>query len=227
MTCAPVGDWSPARHGSVLPADSDARAERARDRLPRDGYIAALGEAFQRVVLDPDVIVTGVLALQCCGFGQRIDDVLNLPENCSEGLDAAGALALRCIGSKGVGPVVRDIPAEMSALARSALARVRHLTRPARAAKRWYDEHPTELYLPGNLAHLRAKPWLTLGDAGALIGLSPQQALRYARRNGMEMRPARRPKEQQSSEVSFASLQRHYLEQLPKRSWQALSLIHI
>jgi len=221
MTRALVGDWSPARHGSVLPADSDAKAERARDRLPADGYIAALGEAFQRAVLDTDVIVTSVLALQCCGLGWRIDDVLNLSEDCNEGLDAAGALALRCIGSKGVGPVVRDMPAELTALAQSALARIRPLTRPARAAKQWYDERPTELYLPGDLAHLREKSWLTMGDVSALIGLCPQHAQHYARRNGMEMRPARSPKGQQSSEVSFASLQRHYLEQLPKRSWAA------
>lgn len=217
MTRAPVGDWFPAEHGSVLPADSDTRAERAGDRLPVDGYIAALGEAFRLAVLDTDVIVTGILALQCCGLGWRIDDVLNLPEDCDEGLDTAVALALRCIGSKGVGPVVRDIPAEMTALARSALGRIRHLTRPARAAKRWYDERPTELCLPGNLAHLRAESWLTMGDASALIGLRPKQALRYARRNGMEVRPARGPKGRRSFEVSFASLQRHYLEQLPKR----------
>ena len=221
MTLAPVGNWSPAKHGSVLPTDSDAKTERARNRLPANGYIAALGEAFQLAVLDTDVIITCVLVLQCCGLGWRIDDVLNLPEDCREGLDAAGTLALRCIGSKGVGPVVRDVPATMTALARSALARIHHLTRSARAAKRWYDKHPTELYLPESLAHLRAKSWLTIDDAGALIGLSRRQVRRYVRRSGMEMRPIQGSKRGRSFEVRFASLQRHYLEQLPKRLWMA------
>ena len=221
MTLAPVGDWSPAKHGSVLPADSDAKAARARNCLPTDGYIVALGEAFRVAVLDTDLIVTSVLALQCCGLGWRIDDVLNLSEDCNEGLDVAGALALRCIGSKRVGHVVRNIPTAMTALAQLALARIRRLTEPARAAKRWYDERSTELYLPGNLAHFRTKPWLTTGEAGVLIGLPPQQALCYVRRNGIEVRPAESLKGWQSFEVSFAGLQRHYLDQLPKRSWAA------
>ena len=218
MTSAPVGDWSPVRHGSALPAASDGRAERARDRLPTEGYIAALGEAFQLAVLDTDVIVTGILTLQLCGLGWRIDDVLNLPEDCDRGLDDGEMLALRCIGSKRVGPVVRDIPTMMTPLARSALAQIRRLTEGARAAKHWYDEHPTELYLPGDVAHLRAKPWLTMDEAAALIGLCPQHAFLYARRNGMELWPARSPKGGRSSDVSFASLQHYYLEQLPKRS---------
>ncbi len=218
MTSSFVGDWRSANLGTSIPADAVGKEERAADRLPADGYIASLGEAFQLAVLDTDVVVTSILALQCCGLGWRIDDVLNLPEDCDHGLDHGDTLALRCTGSKRVGPVVRDIPASMTSLARLALTRLRRITGPAHAIKRWYDKHPATLYLSPELEPLREKALLTMAEAAVLIGLSPQEALVYAHRHKMKLVAARGPQGGASYNVSFTSLQSHYVSQIPKRS---------
>ncbi|MFS8980194.1 hypothetical protein PO002_38050 [Cupriavidus necator] len=160
---------------------------RRRDRMPSPEALNALAQAFHSAVEPRDVLITSITAIMCSA-PERINEVLALPVDCEvEQLanDGRKYLGLRWAGSKGAADHIKWILPGMADVVRDALARIRRITDPARAMARWYERHPTKLYLPPKLKHLRDKEILTLEEIWEIANLSPcKRAVRSWMRGG-------------------------------------------
>ncbi len=207
MTVVPVGDWTPT-HAALPPStNAGGRAVRAAALLPADCYVDDLAAAAAAAKDPGDVALTSLLTIHLLTLGPRIGTVLDLEEDCDDGLDDGVSLALRWSGSKGRGPEVIDVPAPFAAVVREALRRAREATAAGRAIKRWYDAHPKEIYLPPGVGDLRGHEWLSFEEAESLVGASTDPTAIYHRMKGLgvEVHGRRRGR---TEFVRFADLER-------------------
>lgn len=143
--------------------------ERRISRLPSSDALAALAAIFQVAKEPSDVVVTAAAAIMCSA-PERISEVLRLAVHSEvEGAAPDAAYGLRWYPSKGGSPQVKWLIPSMSPVVRTAIARLKKLSAPARALARWYEAHPTQVYLPAGLAHLRSQEMLSMQELLELL----------------------------------------------------------
>lgn len=137
----------------------DLRMEKIRS--PAAFY--ALDHILQHGVDAEDILVESVCAILFSADWSRIDDVVLLPSVCE--VTAGDKVTDSAIyGLSGSWPPGRDgahivkyIFTSLHDVVRGALKRLRDISTPALELVHWYEERPTELFLPPELEHLRGK----------------------------------------------------------------------
>jgi len=150
-------------------------ANRAK-KLPSGTALEALALAFRRAVNPSDRLIAATAAL-LCSAPVRIGEVLRMRADCEvEDRTAAGtpAYGLRWWTEKGVDPEVRWVLPVMVPTAKAAVAILREVTSEARRIAAWYAKHPSEIYLPAQLAHLRGADFIPLSAADQLLGVGAE-----------------------------------------------------
>ena len=211
MARSDLANWTHGCRGSApLAGTSGPEFEaNAKARLPSPEFLVAVARSFARATRPADILVTGALTLLRC-FPGRISAILNMQEDPATEHDDDGIkrLLVRLPGDKRVGPSVRWVSKDMTPIAALALRLMHEVTSGPRATKRWYDEHPDVLHLPGELAALRTREFLTADEASTLLGINTVYFLQYAERKKLllsRFEGGRRV-------VAFAVVERHLLE---------------
>ncbi|VVD59199.1 integrase [Pandoraea horticolens] len=145
-------------------------------RLPSAAALEALPRIFALATSPGDVIVSSILAI-LCSAPDRISEVLELPAECEvrkfRDISARVAYGLRWWPVKGADPMVKWIVPAMVGVVESAVGKIRKLTQGAREIARWYESHPTQIYLPEKLEYFRSREWLTLEEVGLILYATP------------------------------------------------------
>lgn len=153
--------------------------------LPSPFALEALARAYRAAVEPVDVIVSSVAAL-LCSAPDRIHEVLILKtdaEVIDKKPDGSLAYGFRWEPGKGAAPMVKWITSTMASVAQEAFQRLREATEEARQVARWYVVHPTQMYLPDHLQHLRSRQFITVGEAeDALFVTGNGKALDFCKR---------------------------------------------
>jgi hypothetical protein len=141
--------------------------ERRDAMLPSSFALEALAKAYRAAVDPVDVIVSSLAAL-LCSAPDRVHEILLLKtdsEVTDKKPDGSLAYGFRWEPGKGALPMIKWITSTMASVAQEAFHRVRKATEEAREIARWYEVHPTQMYLPEHLEHLRNKQFLTVEEA--------------------------------------------------------------
>jgi hypothetical protein len=143
--------------------------------LPSPEALAALADIFRDATKPVDVLVSSIMAILCAA-PSRIGEVFLLSADCeviqndSKGTAVYG---LRWYPEKGAPPQTKPIITSMVDVVRDALNKIRTLTKPARTVSAWYERHPTEIYLPASLEHLRDKKTLSTEELAQIVFSTP------------------------------------------------------
>jgi hypothetical protein len=144
--------------------------DRRQQKLPSAEDLGAVAEAFRLAKEREDVIVTSIAAIMC-STPDRIAEILTLPSECEHGdrlPDGKEVYGLRYWPAKGAAPMIKWAIPSMVNLVKDAVARIRTHTESARALARWYEEHPSDLYLPAHLETYRGAA-LSVAQAAEVI----------------------------------------------------------
>lgn len=147
--------------------------ERRKEKLPSQAALEALPQIFRAATEPKDIFVTSVTALLCAS-PDRISEVLHLPVDCEVSTkrdDGEPAYGLRWWPAKGADPMVKWVIPSMWSVVKEALQNIRRITEPAREVARWYEAHPTSMFLPEGHEHLRKQEWLNMKELGVLLGM--------------------------------------------------------
>jgi hypothetical protein len=143
--------------------------------LPSPEALSALAHIFRGATEPADVLVASIMAILCAA-PSRIGEVFLLSADCeviqndSKGTAVYG---LRWYPEKGAPPQTKPIITSMVDVVREALNKIRALTKSARTVSAWYERHPTELYLPAPLTHLREKRTLCTEEVAQIVFATP------------------------------------------------------
>ncbi|MFA7280087.1 MAG: hypothetical protein WC100_08320 [Sterolibacterium sp.] len=164
------------------------------------------------------------------------------PERCGEFLFAPADLidpwidpdtgeegvALRWFPEKGGRPQTKNVPLELSPIARRAYNDLHALTQPARDLAKWYEDNPTRMYLPSHLEYLRDKEIIDINEAHAALYGGEVRLLdtekgkdnysrRFLRKNQVLVTNGAAGKwGSRSATLHFADLEQVVLRQLPE-----------
>jgi len=152
-----------------------------QDKLPSPFALDCLARAFRAATEPTDVVVTAVAAIMCSA-PDRVNEVLALRTKCEvdgKRPDGQVAYGLQFWPSKGADPMVKWVVPSMSSVVQEAIRRLDAASSEARTVALWYEDHPTSMFLPSHLEHLREKD-LTMAELGEVlfIGEPPRTAPR-------------------------------------------------
>jgi hypothetical protein len=147
---ADVSSWrSPiARLQDTVRTGAVAAARREK-KLPAPEAMDALAEIFANDPSSPKDIFTSCTFAITMAAPSRLTEVLELPVDCEHvetDRDGNMRYGLRFYSGKGYGANIKWIPTEMVPIARTAIARLRVLTEPARQLAQWIENQPDKFY---------------------------------------------------------------------------------
>lgn len=145
---------------------------RRRKRLPSRDALEGLADAFHRATAPADVIVVSVAGLQLAA-NPRICETMTLPSNARVELLREGqeeGHAIRWWPAKRNQPRMKWLVSSLVPIAKQALEKIQAITEPWRRVARWYERHPTEVFLPPGLEHLRGREFISIEEANAVLG---------------------------------------------------------
>jgi hypothetical protein len=187
--------------------------------LPSPAALAALAHIFRTATKPGDVLVSSIMAILCAA-PSRIGEVFLLSADCeviqndSQGTAVYG---LRWYPEKGAPPQTKPIITSMVDVVREALNKIRALTNAARTVSSWYEHHPTEIYLPAPLEHLRKNRTLCTEEIAQIVFATPttQEAIWnwVYRHNVRRSIPA---KGGSGADYAFAHVEAAVLKMLPR-----------
>lgn len=154
----------PPEHGARVGKEFD---EKRQEKLPSPVALDALARAFHSAIDPQDIVVTSIAAI-LCSAPDRIHEVLLLSEHCEvfgpNPTTKEQEYGLRWQPGKGADPMVKWVVRAMADVVRKAVSQLRQISAPAREVARWYESHPTQMFLPPPLEHLRLQERITLSD---------------------------------------------------------------
>jgi hypothetical protein len=221
MVTAPLEWKSPIKKPGMTYAarvGKDFDELRAR-MLPSPEALAALAHIFRAAKEPGDVLVSSIMAILCAA-PSRIGEVFLLSADCevirndSRGTAVYG---LRWYPEKGAPPQTKPIINSMVDVVREALDKIRALTKPARTVSAWYERHPTEIYLPASIAHLRDKKALSTEELAQIVFATPPTDAglwSWVYRHKVKRRTARRVG--MAADYAFADVQAAVIKLLPR-----------
>ena len=167
-------DWENPIKGNGPKDKTDKTIKENRNKkLPGRAAMLAMQDIFREAKEPRDIITSAV----CWIIGSN-------PSRRAEMVDAKKILVdyrpqgdreelvLRWWPVKGGKPKIKAVPEAFTELVEEAVRRLLELSEEARAMAKWYETHPTELYLPLHLEHRRTQEWLTTDEACELIGIT-------------------------------------------------------
>lgn len=154
--------------------------ERRAEKMPSLAALDALPRVFQFATEPADVITASVAAIMLSS-PDRIGEVLTLPVDCEVHEPRRGqenAYGLRWWPAKGSEPMVKWLVPSMASVAQEALHKIRTITAEARQIALWYENHPRQIYLAADVAHLRGQEWLTMSEIAEILGFPSSESAR-------------------------------------------------
>lgn len=137
---------------------------RRMSRLPSPTALEALAAIFQVAAEPSDVVVTAAVAIMCSA-PERVNEVLRLSIHSEVQQPSSNdAYGLRWFPAKGGAPQVKWTVRTMASVVRTAIARLRRISAPARALAEWYEVNPGRLFLSSDMEHFRTREWLTMDE---------------------------------------------------------------
>ena len=186
---------------------------RREKRLPSATALKALTHVYRNATHPQDILPTSVLALLSCA-PSRISEVLSLPERCEHVTRDPGSgeeiLRLRWWPAKGAKPMLKDVIPNMASVAREALSKIRTVTEPARAVARWYETHPSQIFLPLEQEHLRDRVYVNSDEVSAILGLRKAGGRSFCITHRIPVKSTPRRL------IQFAHLEQAVLRELPR-----------
>lgn len=152
--------------------------ERREEKMPSSTALDALPRIF-RIATEPADVITVSVAAILLASPDRISEVLTLPEACEVREPRKGkedAYGLRWWPAKGAEPMVKWLVPSMASVVEEALQKIRSATAEARRIAKWYEQHPGQLYLAIDVAHLRGREWLSLTELAEILGIRDRGA---------------------------------------------------
>lgn len=149
---------------------------RRLDRLPSPAALSALASIFNTATDPSDVIVSSVWAI-LCSAPERVNEVLRLSVN-SEVVHRYPAsdeevYGLRWFPAKGGKPQVKWTVKSMASVVKQAIGKVSKITSPAREIASWYEKHPSKIFLPDDLEHIRDREWISMEELVEVLFAEP------------------------------------------------------
>ena len=144
--------------------------DRRQEKLPSAADLDAVAESYRLAKEPDDVVITSIAAIMC-STPDRIAEILTLRADCEHYdrlLDGREVYGLRYWPAKGADPMIKYVIPSMTDLVKDAVSRMRQYTESSRVLARWYESHPTQLYLPEPLDYLRGQE-LTLEQVSELL----------------------------------------------------------
>jgi hypothetical protein len=150
--------------------------QQRHDKLPSPAALSALANIF-RIAKEPtDVLISSIVAI-LCSTPDRINELLYLAADCevTQTIPSTGqsAYGLRWRPAKGAEPMIKWVIPSMADVVREALSNIRRLTQEARDVAKWYEENPSQLYLPSHLDHLRGREQLSTQELAEVLFVDP------------------------------------------------------
>lgn len=166
--------------------------ERRQEKMPTEAALDALPKVFRLATEPVDILVSSVAAI-LCSAPDRINEALILPDLCevhqSVGKNKPDAYGLRWWPAKGADPMVKWIVPSMVSVVEEAIGRIRSVTHEARQIAKWYEEHPSNIYLHAGVEHLREVEWLTMVEVASTIGVAnASSAASWCSSRGLELK---------------------------------------
>lgn len=152
--------------------------EQREEILPSAAALDALPRIFRLATEPADVITVSVAAILLAS-PNRISEVLTLPDACEVRESRKGkedAYGLRWWPAKGAEPMVKWLVPSMVSVMQEALQKIRSVTTEARRIALWYEQHPCQLYLTADVAHLRGREWLSMAELAEILGVKDRAA---------------------------------------------------
>lgn len=224
LTKIPI-DWkNPIRR----PQDSTRVGKKADDKrnqkMPSAAGLEVLPEIFNTAISTHDKFTISIIALLLCS-PNRINEVFMLPYDCEvtrkdkEGNEQYG---LRWFPAKGATPMIKWIIPSMTDTAKKSIRRIKEITKKAREVCKWYDSHPTKLYLESTVEYLRNKTTVNSREASYIIfGIDsknnilknrPLKASAWINQNSVPFE-----KDGNKLIIQFKDLEKVILKKLPER----------
>lgn len=173
LAAVPVRWRNPIKRPSSTVRVGKEFDERREEKMPSSTALEALPRIF-RIASEPADVITVSVAAILLASPDRISEVLTLPEACEVREPRKGkedAYGLRWWPAKGAEPMVKWLVPSMASVVEEALQKIRSVTAEARRIARWYEQHPGQLYLASDVAHLRGREWLSLMELAEILGL--------------------------------------------------------
>ncbi|HZR34079.1 MAG TPA: hypothetical protein VFA75_01805 [Nevskia sp.] len=193
-------------------------AAKAREaKMPSQAALDAIAAIFLDAKKPRDVVTTGSVACMLAA-PMRLHELLLMPSNCwidQASKDGKPAYGLRWRAGKGAEPAPKWLNSAMASVAETAIVRIRKLTERARRIAAWYEEHPTQLYLPPELEHLRGKN-LAACEIATLLGSKFETSAReFLRKHGLTLGARNYCLKDGAGAIRFADVERAFLKMLP------------
>ncbi len=147
--------------------------ERREEKMPSSAALDALPRIF-RLATEPADVITVSIAAILLASPDRVSEVLTLPESCEVREPRVGkedVYGLRWWPAKGAQPMVKWLVPSMASVVEEALQKIRSITSEARRIAKWYEQHPGQLYLAADVAHLRGREWLSMTELAEILGV--------------------------------------------------------
>ncbi|MEE4454801.1 hypothetical protein [Novosphingobium resinovorum] len=200
-------DWrNPFSRKANNGSRESAVAVKAReDKMPDEEILDALSSIWNEIDNDSDAVLMGCITLLHCA-PWRIVEVLRLHKDCEVIEERAGPIrpgsghhdkpllryGLRYFKEKSTEPDIKWIPTVMIDTAKSAIARIRDATEPARRVAQWLNRNPGRAWLPGPDADPGTE--YDLAQVASLVGVKDRgSANAWLRARDVPMRPVGLP----------------------------------
>lgn len=178
LAAVPVRWRNPIKRPSSAVRVGKEFDERREEKMPSSTALDALPRIF-RIATEPADVITVSVAAILLASPDRISEVLTLPEACEVREPRKGkedAYGLRWWPAKGAEPMVKWLVPSMASVVEEALQKIRSATAEARRIAKWYEQHPGQLYLAADVAHLRGREWLSLTELAEILGIRDRVA---------------------------------------------------
>lgn len=178
LAAVPVRWRNPIKRPSSAVRVGKEFDERREEKMPSSTALDALPRIF-RIATEPADVITVSVAAILLASPDRISEVLTLPEACEVREPRKGkedAYGLRWWPAKGAEPMVKWLVPSMASVVEEALQKIRSATAEARRIAKWYEQHPGQLYLAADVAHLRGREWLSLIELAEILGIRDRVA---------------------------------------------------
>lgn len=221
LTVSPLKWVSPIPSRRSLSDRTGPEAQRRREQnLPDERALQVLAEVFHSGLDEIDVLAASAGALLAAA-PSRINEIVSLAADAEVKREYEGKreYGWRWSGSKGAAPAIKWLIPTMAEIGELAFAKIRRITDEARRMALWYEEHPGQMYLPPDMAHLRGVENIDLKDVEELLGYHDGGGTRLLHELKIPFILGNRENSWspgQRSTVRFEDLEKAVLKQLPR-----------
>ncbi|WDH22100.1 integrase [Pseudomonas chlororaphis] len=196
-------------------------------RLPSPASLEAIAEIFGTADKPGDIFTSSVCAL-LASAPSRINELLSISIQCEvDEIDTKTGQQLygiRWLPSKRGKAQVKWVVQSMASVAREAVSKLRTISTPAREVARWYEQHPTAMYLPMELEWQRGRTLISAEQVSTIVFLTPppngnhtERGAGWCRKKGIVEHIPYDPQKKHAPRFLFADIERVIISMLPAK----------